>query len=367
MSQCISISSLAYGASDIVRLLAEVGADVSISTDVSAEKLTSFGIGGPVACLLEPQDVGSLLRLVGRFRQADVPFKILGAGSNIIVRDSGLLIPTLRLGRGFAGVVPLTALDHLPGISVNPSCGSTEIAALLGEAALKRCSTSDIAPSTTGVSEDWLVFGATPLMALSRGFSAQGLSGLEFAAGIPGSLGGGVFMNAGAHGSCMSNVVQVVYYLNEAGEPEIRRFDEMQWSYRKSGLPSNCLILAAILRLGRKNAESCLADRSSCLDYRRATQPLSLPSSGSLFRNPSPESLTQANLGEVKAGWLLEQVGLKGRSIRGVAYSEKHANWLVKIGPGERQADAALELIELGQKLVFERFGVSLELEVVVW
>ncbi len=298
----------------------ELGSAVSrlvqgrIKYDVSASSITTMAVGGPVQVLVTVESSSELqqvLALLHREQQCVYPF---GFGSNIVVGDEGLPGWGIRLGASFRSVTPL---------------GS-------------------------GVFE---LGGACSLMSVSRKLSEEGFAGLEFAAGIPASLGGALFMNAGAHGAeigaCVENLRGI---LPDGTQHEWRGLD-IPWRYRSSGLPAGVLITGASLRLvaGDKNeiAERC----ANNLAHRRATQPLSLPSSGSVFKNPSSEQT---------AGMLLEQAGLKGMSRGGAMVSQLHANWIVN--PEKRaRAEDVVSLIEACIARVEECAGVRLQPEVKVW
>ncbi|OVE79910.1 UDP-N-acetylenolpyruvoylglucosamine reductase, partial [bacterium J17] len=225
-------------------------------------------------------------------------------------------------------------------------------------------------PVELGRSYRVLVFAAAALMSLSRKFSGQGLSGLEFAAGIPASLGGAIAMNAGAHGSQISDVLDsVLVYLPKQGLEHLRA-EDLNFSYRHSSLSEGALVLAAQISLEAKSKEEVSTKRAECLGYRKQTQPLSQPSSGSVFKNPTPveiDSEKRAQMSKnVTAAELLDAVGVKGLEMGGVAFSNLHANWLVRVSESASSNDV-LVLVKEAQKRVWEKYGISLEPEIVFW
>ncbi len=315
--------------------------------DLSGASLTTFAVGGPLRTVLEPYSVSGAIEAV---RQAG---RILGAGSNVVVPDRGLQEPILMLGREFNHFEFLTSPlvvdeieDRLRTRAVVEPIGSTRV----------------------------LAFAATPLMALSRKLCAYGYSGLEFAAGIPATVGGAMRMNAGAHGKALGEVTRSVIYVDSRGALHHRQADQLEFRYRECSLPSGAVVLAVELELERGSVEQIGANRNRCLEHRRLTQPLHLPSAGSVFRNPSQETVPSATLqsegapigATAAAGWLLEQAGLKGVRRGGIEYSPLHANWLVKVSD-EAKADDVRALVELGQHRVSAEFGIELRPEIVFW
>lgn len=285
-----------------------------IKHDVAGSSITTMAVGGPVQALVTVESVAELqqvLALLHGERQRVYPF---GFGSNIVVGDGGLSGWGIRLGASFRAVKAL---------------GS-------------------------GVLE---LGGACSLMSISRKISDEGLSGLEFAAGIPASLGGALFMNAGAHGSEIASCVESIRgVLSDGTQHEWRGLD-VPWKYRSSGLPQGVVITGASLRLIAGNRGEIVERCAHNLAHRRATQPLSLPSSGSVFKNPSAD---------LTAGMLLERAGLKGMSIGGAIVSQLHANWIVNPEKQARAADV-VSLIQACIARVEEHAGVRLQPEVKIW
>jgi UDP-N-acetylmuramate dehydrogenase len=158
------------------------------------------------------------------------------------------------------------------------------------------------------------------LMTLSRQAGELGLSGLEFAGGIPAQIGGAVFMNAGAHGGEMASVLEEIELISEDGQLLHVRPSEFSFTYRHSGIPAGMLITGCTLKLTPGAPDGIARRHAECLAERRKRQPLSLPSAGSIFKNPSPDR---------PAGQVLEELGFKGAAVGGARISELHANWIV--------------------------------------
>lgn len=277
-------------------------------------KLTTAAVGGEVPYLVEPasfQEAAELLKFLSEFK---VKFRILGAGSNLLIPDAGVEGAVIRLGRNFRYFEPLN------------------------EAGLFK------------------VGAAMSLMSLSRELSAAGFSGLEFAGGIPATVGGAVRMNAGAHGAEISQVLESVEILAD-GEIASLKAASLQFSYRQAGIPANSLILAATIRLAAGSPDEIETKRRKFLEYRKDTQPLTTPSFGSVFKNPAPDR---------SAGSLIEQAGLKGRSVGGAQISPMHANWIINSKKNARCSDIAA-LINICKQEVQKSFGVELCEEVVYW
>ena len=282
--------------------------------------LTTLAVGGKLNFLIEPNNDQELLCLAKYIFEKDIPAKILGAGSNLIISDHEITEPVLKLGRNYRYYSQLDNAHDKENVSF-------EIGA------------------------------AMPLMSLSRELSEKGYQGLEFAGGIPASFGGAVRMNVGAHGNEIKDILSDVTYLNSSGHIVTVKKEELIFSYRHSSIPRDALIVRACICLKSGDAQSISEKRREFLDYRKKTQPLTLPSFGSVFKNPSKE---------LSAGLLIEKSGLKGYKIGGAEVSRHHANWIVN---PQRQASAAdvTELIQLITDKVKTDSGILLEKEVVCW
>lgn len=267
----------------------------------------SFRIGGPTDLFLEPESEETLAAVCRFLRLRGTEPVIIGNGTNLLVRDEGV--------RG--------AVIHI------------------GEAL-----------STVSQSGETLHAGAGVTLARLAAFAKEhGLSGLEFAHGIPGSLGGAVMMNAGAYGGEMKDIVVSVRYLDEYGG--ICETDAPDFSYRHSRFSdTRCVILGAALKLTPADPAAIHARMMELLNKRSASQPLDKPSAGSFFKRPE----------NGYAAAMIEGAGLKGLTVGGAQVSEKHAGFVINAG-GASCADV-LALKEQVQAAVFEKYGVRLEPEV---
>lgn len=270
----------------------------------------SFRIGGParlMACPASGAEAAALLRLL---READAPVELMGKGTNLLVADEGLDAVVVRLGEAISGA------ELLPGDRVRAGAGIS--------------------------------------LAKLAVFAAEaGLSGLEFAHGIPGSLGGAVFMNAGAYGGEMKDVLESAEIALPDGTLREAPAEELELSYRHSALEgSGALVTAATVKLTPAEPETIRARMRELMEKRRASQPLDMPSAGSTFKRP---------VGGYAAA-LIDQAGLKGFAIGGAQVSEKHAGFV--INRGGATFDDVLRLMEHIQKTVLEKSGVRLEPEV---
>jgi UDP-N-acetylmuramate dehydrogenase len=271
---------------------------------------TTIRIGGPADVFVEPDSIESLKKVMEIIRKHHVNWRVIGRGSNLLVADEGIEGVVIKLGDGIA---ELTIHE-----------------------------------------EEVTVGGGYSLIKLATTVSRQGLSGLEFAGGIPGSVGGAVYMNAGAHGSDMSHILQKAQVLFPDGTIEWLSKEEMEFSYRTSVLqkkrPGICI--AAVLELKKGERESIVAKMQKNKDYRRETQPWDYPCAGSVFRNPLPHY----------AGQLIEKAGLKGYAIGGAKISEQHGNFIVNAG--NAKAQDVLDLIAHVKKTIQQLYGIEMKTEV---
>lgn len=274
-------------------------------------KHTSFHIGGPAELMAQPQSEAELQSLLMKAAEAAVPVTLVGNGSNLLVRDKGIRGLVIKLGSMLRDIK---------------------------------------------VSGNMLTFGSGVSLAQASKKAAElGLSGMEFAVGIPGSIGGAVYMNAGAYDGEMSKVVKSVRVMDAAGEVSELSAGELDFGYRHSALQGSSKIVTSVtveLAAGDKQA---IAEKMADFSNRRITkQPLELPSAGSMFKRPPGYF----------AGTLIDQTGLKGYTVGGAQVSTKHAGFVVNIG-GATAADV-LQLISDVQAKVFAAHGVHLEPEVLV-
>ncbi|HWR97992.1 MAG TPA: UDP-N-acetylmuramate dehydrogenase [Candidatus Methanoperedens sp.] len=280
---------------------------------------TSFRVGGPADVLFFPasrEDLRAGLRLAAA---QGIPVTVMGRGTNLLVRDGGVRGVVVNLGdlSGIAGgeIPPRAA----PGTPV-------ELEALAG----------------------------TPLSQVINFAVRPGLSGLEWAAGIPGSLGGAIAMNAGAHGHSMGEVVLWVDLMDQAGaEAHVPR-EAVKFGYRSTAFPRAGFVVAAGLRLRTSTEQAVLAENKRCLEEHKRRLPFGWGSAGSVFKNPPGDA----------AGRLIDAAGLKGTRVGGAEVSAKHANVIVNVG----QATAAdiLELMRRVEEQVLAHAGVALDPEIQV-
>lgn len=267
--------------------------------DEPLSRHTTFRVGGPADVLVEPRDEEDLAGVLRAAAGEGVPLRILGGGANLLVRDEGV--------RG--AVVRLSSLDRRRGSRVQ---------------------------------------AGRSLSRLIRETLREGLGGLETLAGIPGTLGGAVRMNAGGRHGTVGDAVRAVEILTPAGEPRRLSRQDVGFRYRGTALDGN-VVVAADLDL-RPDPEAP-ARFASILEEKKRTQPLDRPSAGCIFKNPPGQA----------AGKLIEECGLKGARAGGARVSPRHANFIVN--EGEATASDILRLIDL----IRDRVPVPLELEVQVW
>lgn len=270
---------------------------------------TSFGIGGPADVLAIPLSPDALSRVIAIAARVGVQPLFLGNGTNMIVRDGGVR-----------------------GLVIRMAGGLSEIAVDDNRA---------------------LVEAGASLAAVCFQCAQRGLSGLEFAAGIPGTLGGALIMNAGAYGGEIGEITEWVDVVTCAGEIRRLQHDELDFGYRRSALrDAGLAVLRAGLRLTPGDAAQIHCKLCDTIAERCGKQPVCSPSAGSIFKRPEGDY----------AGRLLEAVGAKGMRVGRAAVSTKHANFVVNLG-GATAADV-IKLIENVRALVYEKFGVLLEPEV---
>ena len=286
---------------------------IPVLWDEPMKNHTSFKIGGPAAALCAPKDRQQLRELVGFVQREGVDSWYIGNGSNLLVSDKGLNGVAILLDSSFDGEIELDGT------------------VLLAPAGKK-------------------------LSAVCAAACAAGLTGLEFAYGIPGSVGGAVYMNAGAYGGEMKDRLLWVEYLAPTGEIVRLEQEQLSLSYRHSrfmeeGMQGSCIVRAAFgLQRGEKAAIQSEMDR--ILNQRRQKQPLEYPSAGSTFKRPQGAFAAQ----------LIDKCGLKGFTVGGAQVSEKHAGFV--INTGKATCADVLELTRQVRECVQEKTGYLLELEV---
>ena len=294
--------------SQLIEALSAIAGSHQILENESMSRHTTFRVGGPADVLFLPESEEQLLWALSIAREAGVPCVVIGNGSNLVVKDGGIRGLVIALGEGMAAIA---------------RAGETLTA-----------------------------WAGASLARVSAYAQASGLSGLEFASGIPGTLGGGCAMNAGAYGGQLSDVLVDARVLLD-GVVRTLTVEEMQMGYRTSlPLRRGGIVISARFALTPDDPEAIAARMRELNARRRDKQPLNYPSAGSTFKRPEGYF----------AGALIEQAGLKGKRVGGAQVSEKHAGFIVNTG-GATAADI-LTLIGTVQDEVADRFGVRLETEV---
>ncbi|MGE4548902.1 MAG: UDP-N-acetylmuramate dehydrogenase [Intestinibacillus sp.] len=283
--------------------------EIEILYDEPLARHTSFRIGGPADVFLQPRSVDALRAAVMEARKREVSCAVIGNGSNLLAPDGG-----------YEGVVICTG--GLREVRVDGQTVTAQAGALLS--------------------------------AVARAALDAGLTGTEFAAGIPGSVGGAAFMNAGAYGGQMADIVREVNYLDETGVLKTCRGADCGFGYRTSVFKAHpgWTIVSVTFALTRGEQDAIRACMEELAQRRRDKQPLDLPSAGSTFKRPEGYF----------AGKLIQDAGMLGFTVGGAQVSEKHAGFIVNRG-GATCADVRT-LIETVQQTVMQKFGVTLECEV---
>ncbi len=281
-------------------------------------RYSTYRIGGPATVLLPEsvEDVAAALRLAG---EAGVNWFVLGLGSNLLLPDEGLDALVIRMGKG---------IDHLAALAEGR----------------------------------WRVGAGLPQPLAARRTAAAGFSGLHRFVGVPGSVGGGIYMNAGCHGGDWAEVVESVTVLDESGADRVLLRAAVPFSYRSSGL-GGLVVVEAVVALTPTDPTAIEAEVAELFRWRQEGTPFNQPCCGSVFKNPAGPSW-QRREGPRTAGQLIEAAGLKGRRIGGAEISPMHANYFVNTG-GATAADIRA-LMRVARAEVETRFGARLEPEVKV-
>lgn len=272
---------------------------------------TTWKIGGPADALIVPETREQLQKLITLLHQHDIPWIQIGRGSNILVSDKGIRGVVIKLGSGFE-----YADFQEESVTAGGACSFVKLGVLSGR---------------------------------------YGLTGLEFAGGIPGSVGGAVYMNAGAHGSDVSRIIKSAEIVLDTGELVSYSAEEMAFAYRHSVLHHRKgVVIEATFGLHYEERREIAAALATFKDRRRRTQPLQMPCAGSVFRNPIGDH----------AARLIEASGLKGYRVGGAEVSLKHANFIVNTG--QATAEDVLTLMHEIQNKVNSDYGISLVPEVLI-
>jgi UDP-N-acetylmuramate dehydrogenase len=278
--------------------------------DVPMRRFTSMKVGGSADCLFFPKDVDELRKVIRFARRKKIPFLILGKGTNLVVRDKGV--------RGW--VINLT--QGMEKIKID----------------------GEVVEAEAGLS----------LQRLVQSSIQKGLTGLEPFFGIPGTVGGGLAMNAGAWGAELKDVLLSMTLMKGDGEIVERPRSKLRFSYRGLVLPPSWIILKGRFQLKKGKKEEIFQRVKSYSEMRKRRQPLDYPSAGSIFKNPK----------EGPAGKWIEEAGLKGFRIGKAMVSERHANFIINLG--KAKAEEVIRLMEFVEKKIYEEKGISLEREVKV-
>ncbi|MBT9140584.1 MAG: UDP-N-acetylenolpyruvoylglucosamine reductase [Dehalococcoidia bacterium] len=278
-----------------------------VRTDEVLSRHTSFKIGGPADLFVEPVTMMELVIVLSILRQEEIPVYLLGSGTNLLVSDAGYRGAVVRLAGEFKQFV------------------------------YENCCVEAGA--------------AVPLAWLASDAGQRGLAGLDFAAGIPGTVGGALVMNAGAHGSVIGDVLTEALILDEKLRLHSFAAEDLGLFYRKSNITSGSVVCRVKLRLSQGEKEIQARKCGQYLRFRREHQPHQ-PNAGSIFKNPPHDF----------AGRLIEAAGLKGRRVGGAMISDLHANFIVNCG--NASATDVRNLLEMAREEVARQFGVNLELEI---
>jgi UDP-N-acetylmuramate dehydrogenase len=292
------------------RSIRKKGFQGKIRRDVPMSGITSFRIGGPADLCLFPRGRQDLQGVMALFRERELPFHLLGNGTNLLVADKGIREPLISLSHGF-----------------------TEISKR-GEKV--------IAGAGVGLPQ-LLAFCAT-----------NALTGLEALAGIPGTVGGGIRMNAGSWGREIGDHIASLLVMDYAGEAKKVTREQVSFGYRGIRLPFDGIILQGEFSLRKGKKDEIRTQMAEFLRKKKETQPLAQPSAGSIFKNPP----------DMTAGRLIEEVGLKGMRRGDAMISPLHANFIVNMGAA--QARDVLGLIEMIQQRIYKEKRIKLELEVLI-
>lgn len=290
---------------DLIMEIETIGCTVSCLYPM--KKYTWLRVGGLADLVVQPNNSSEFLELLNLLSSSNVPWVVLGEGSNTIVYDKGI-----------SGVVIST----------------------------KKLKKIEIIDETKVLAESGAILGTI----LNKTIKA-GLTGFEFAAGIPGTVGGGIFMNAGANDGEIKDVVDTVWIWLRGEEIALSR-SEIKFEYRKSHLPEGSVITKAMFKLEQGNSSESVRSVKNYMTKRNLTQPIKMSNTGSIFKNPP----------QIAAGQLIEELGLKGFGIGGAKFSDLHANFIVN--SGNATARDVLELIETAKREALLQRGIKLETEV---
>lgn len=283
--------------------------DCQLHEHYPMNKYVTLKVGGNANLVVYPSNYDNLIEILNCARSFGISPIPLGAGSNTIITDGGIKEIVL-------------STKKLRNFSIN------------GNEILAEC--------------------GTMLSTIMNNSIKKGLTGFEFAAGIPGTVGGGIFMNAGANGGEIKDVTKTVWIWHEGKEKEIDR-KNIVFDYRKTNLPKDCVITKALFKLKNGNEYQSTKNVKDYLEHRNKTQPVSKANTGSIFKNPN----------NITAGKLLEELGLKGFTKGGAMFSDLHANFIINCG--NAKAIDVIELIHFAKQKAIKERGIELETEVKIF
>lgn len=290
--------------------------DEKLKRDEMMNKHTSFRVGGAAQLYVEPSELQEVITLIQTAEALNMPYFLMGNGSNLVISDEGIEGLVIRLGEQFSTI----------WVEEDPKDSNYCFMHAYAGALLTKVS--------------------------SRALKHE-LSGLEFASGIPGSIGGAVFMNAGAYEHDMSEIVESALCLAPDGETYTVNRGEFEYGYRTSRfMNTGDIVLTVVMRLRKGNKDAISSQIKEYTEKRTKSQPLNFPSAGSMFKRP---------VGHY-AGTMIDQAGLKGLTVGGAQVSEKHAGFVINIG--DAKAADIDALVKKVQAVVMEKYGVMLEREV---
>lgn len=283
----------------------------TVIPDAPMKKYTTWKIGGNADCLLLAADAEDIVAALAFCRSYGIPCRVIGNGSNLLVLDGGVEGLVIRIGEGMNSYIA-------DGTLVTAGSGCV-------------------------------------LARLARETAKLGLAGLEWAVGIPASIGGAAYMNAGAYGHCFYETLESVEAIDREGNIRNISAEELTYSYRHTRLmEEGYIVTRAMIRLQKGDAAALTAAADETMRLRREKQPLEYPSAGSVFKNPEGSH----------AGYLVEQCGLRGKRVGNAQVSEKHGNFILNLG--DCTAKDVLTLIKEVQAIVKEKTGYELETEVLI-
>ena len=296
---------------EIIEKIQKVIPKEKIYINEEMKKYTSFKIGGPAECLIKIESVDQIKEVYKIAKEFNIPLTVIGNGSNLLVSDRGI--------KGIVLKIEIKKLEFQEDIGkINIVVGSGE-----------------------------------KLGIMAQKFLNQEIEGFEFAAGIPGTIGGAIRMNAGAHGKEMKDIVKTVTYIDREGNIKKINNSEAEFKYRNSIFShKDYVIIEAELKLQKGNKEEILAKMQEYANFRKEKQPLEFPSAGSTFKRG--EDFITARL--------IDECGLKGYQIGDAQISEKHAGFI--INKGNATAEDVMKLIEYTKEQIYNKFGKRIETEI---